>query len=183
MQGHDQRTELLLLQVLNFVDAQGDGPLAIRRSLAHRLQKFGEIGLEVAAVGQSRLRIDGQLQLQVAQPGLGLQPQAAEKAAQRPQRPARLFAHIFLEVEGVENVPESGQKQLRKRFSLVRLDEGRLVAGFLGKHVYPVEHHRLAHAAQANQDDAFGVESIAQAVQGDPGMIEDRHAASHLRRR
>jgi len=49
--------------------------------------------------------------------------------------------------------------------------------------VYPIEHNGLTDASKTDQNHALGVQAIAQAIERNGGMIENRAPAREFRRR
>jgi hypothetical protein len=47
----------------------------------------------------------------------------------------------------------------------------------------PIEDNRLTNASEADEDHAPGMEPIAEAVEGDGGVIDNRSPPGELRRR
>jgi hypothetical protein len=67
---------------LQFVDHQHDGAAALARGFARGDHQIGQIGIEIAAVGQARFRFEIERDLNVVIFDLEL-----GKTSQRPQRP------------------------------------------------------------------------------------------------
>ena len=71
MQGTDQRAQLLLRDILQFVDEQNRRSLAFRSGFTDAFEQIGQIGLQIAAIGHAhdRLKIDIELHVLILELG------------------------------------------------------------------------------------------------------------------
>jgi hypothetical protein len=70
-------------------------------------------------------------------------------------------------------VAEGGKNELGERLALMGFNKRGLIAGLFGEHVDAVQDHGFPYAAEADEDHALGVEAVAEAIEGDSGVIED----------
>ena len=181
MEGHDEGAKLFFVEVLDFVDAEGDGAVSVGGGFCHSLKEFGEICFEVSAVGRAGFRVNGDFELEFTEARFGFEAERAQEAAQDAESATGLITDIFTQIEGVEDVAEGGKQEFGEGFSFPRFKEGGVVAGVLCVAVDAVEDNGFADAAQTNEDHAAGMEAAAQTIEGDGGMIEDGTAPGELR--
>jgi len=59
----------------------------------------------------------------------------------------------------------------------------RTVTVFFGDRSYPVQEHGLAHAAEPNENHAFGWTTCSQAMKRNSGLLQNGVTANQFRRR
>ena len=179
VQGGDQRREIAARDVLQLVDEQYDRAVPPCRRFADDAQQVRQVGFEIARVRQAglRTRVDAQFDLP------GLHPGRGDEAGQ----PAPGAAHMFLcrlpPVEREQRLVQLRREQGWQGSPLRGLEPDADDAARLGFVGDSVEKHRLAHAAQAGEEDVLLAPPRLHAVHGHRGGLERVVAPRQFRRR
>jgi hypothetical protein len=173
VEGHDEGAKLFFVEVLDLIDAEGDGAVSVRGCFSYSLKEFGEIRFKVTAICRAGFRINGDFEFEFTEAGLGFETERAQEAAQYAESAAGFVADIFTEIEGVEDVAEGGKQEFGEGLAFTCFKEGGVVSGLLRVHLDAVEDDRFADASESDEDHASGVEAGAESVKCDGCMIED----------
>jgi hypothetical protein len=149
--GHNEGAQLLVVEVLHFVDQQGHGRPAFLGGLSHGKKEIGEINLQVPAVRRAPLRFDVEADFDVSHGDFD----AVEEAFQHRESAFDFVAGPCEAVQVVKHLAQMRREERPERFVLMSLDQDRPVVRTLGHTLDFIEQHGLAHAAQAGQEEAF----------------------------
>ena len=149
------------------------------RGRADGFEQRREIVLEVAVVGEARLRLEVEADLDV----LVLDLQRLGEARERAQRALAERLRLLVARQAQQRDAQLRREQRRQRTALGRLDAQRLDARRLGVVAHAVEQHGLADAAQADHQDALRRQAAADALDRDADLLAQLVAAGELRRR
>ena len=179
VQGGDERRQFGFLYVLQLVDEHDQRGAGLRGGGAHCLEQGLQVVLQVAVVGQARLGVEVQADLDV----LVLDLQRPHEAGQRAQGALGKVARLLVAAQAQQGLAQLRRQQRRQGAALGRLDADRMHVGALGFVAHPVEKHGLADAAQAHHQHALGRQSATRPLDRDPHRFEQRVAPGQLGRR
>lgn len=146
MQGSDQRRQLRLGHVLEFVEEHRQcGAGALRGGAGCREQGL-QVVFEVAVVGQAGLGIEIQADLDIAE----LDLHRLGEACQCSQRTLSELRGLLVATQPQQRLAKLRRQQRRQRPALRRFDVDGVDAGRLGVFSHAVEQHRLADPSQAD---------------------------------
>ena len=179
MQRGDQRGQLLLLHVLQFVDEHHQRGAAGLGRAPRGFQQRLQVVLQVAVVGQARfgLQVDADLDIGV------LELEAAREAGQRAQRATAQFARLLRARQPQQGLAQLRGEDGRQRSAFRGLDAQRMQPRALGVVAHAVEQHGLADPAQSDHEHALGVAAGAHALAGDVHGAQQFVATGQFRRR
>jgi hypothetical protein len=178
MQRRDERGKLGLLNVLQLVDEQDDCRTGLLGGVAHCLQQRLQVVLEVAIVGQPRLRLEVQADLDV--PVLHLQ--GLGEPGQGSQRALRQGFGRLLPAQTQQRLAQLRRQQRRQGTAFRRFHAQGLHAGGLRVVAHAIQQHRLAHAAQTHHQHALGGQAAPQALDAHAHVFAQVVAAGQLGR-
>ena len=152
MEGGDERSQLVFVDVLELIDEERESCICVLRGDTSRLQQREEIVLEVPVVGEPRLGlvIDADLDVVV------LELERLREASEPAQRTNRELLRAFLPREPEQRQAQLGRQHRRERAGFGCLDPESVDARRLRVVAHPVEQHRLAGPSEADHQDALG---------------------------
>ena len=179
MKGRNQRGEFFRLDVLELVDEQRDRAAALPRRFADHAEQIGQVGLEIAGIGESRLgvRVDAYLHVLV------FDPDPADEARQPAPCPPQTVPGRLDPVEREQGAAEFRRQQRRQGTSFGRFDPQADEAAPFGVLGGAVEEDGLADAAQADEQDALPVEPVFDAIEIDGGGLQNAVPSRQFRGR
>ena len=173
----DQCREFAFGHVLQLVDEQHQRGAAFGGGGSGQVDQVDQVGFEIAIVGHAHFaQVERGLKLAVAQLERLDEPRQRTKPALG-QGHRRLPA-VELEQRGAQRRDQHGGERL----ALGCLDRNAEDALPFRRTAHGVEQHRLADAAQAEQDHALRVAAAADAVERDGGGFQHVLAPGQLRR-
>jgi len=175
----NQRRHLNFRNILKFVNEENQdcpGPLRRRACL---LQQRSQIRLQIPVIGQSRLDIEIQTDLNVVVGNL----QLARKPGQRPEAPNRRILCSFYLAEAQEGEPQLRGKKRRKRSIFWSLDPDRVHTAHFRIFPHLIEQDSFANAAQTHHHHALGRSAKSQSLDAHLDVSSNRIATGKFRRR
>jgi hypothetical protein len=177
VQRGDERGELLLRHVLEFVDEDREGRVRSGRRRGRRLEQRLQVVLEVTVVGEPCLRFLIEADLDV----LVLHLERLGEAGERPQAALREIGRARLTREPQEREAQLRREDGRQGPVLRRLDADHLDSRRGGLLAHAIQQHRLAHAAKPDHEDALRRPTDPSAGDRDPDRLDQLVAAGELR--
>ena len=125
MQGNDERTQVLVIQVLNLVHQNGHRLVGGHRGLSNRDQKVRQISFQVAGRGQARLRFHTHLEVCVGY------PEGACEIAKGTKRTVPEDTSLLAPTQPIEDAAQLRDEKPRETLLLGGLDQsGQMPCGF-----------------------------------------------------
>ena len=162
----EQGAEFFVPQVLEFVDGERQRRVGSAGSGPAGLQEFGQVVLEVAAVGETGLEAQVDLEGDVSV----MQLHGPNEAAQRAKGAPGGVGGSSLPAQFEQRGAQGGRQQAGQRRMLRRLEKDGGQASRLRVSRDAVEQDRLARTAKSEDDQALGREPGTRPVQGYRGL-------------
>ena len=170
---------MLLLHVLQFVDEQDQcGAIGLRRAPGGFQQRL-QVVLQVAIVGQPRLGIEVDANLDI----LVLQLERLGEARQRAQGTPTQIARLLRPRQPQQGLAQLRCQNCRQRAAFGGFHAQGVQPGAFGVLAHPVQQHGLANPAQPDHQHALGVPPGPGALTGDVHRPQQLIAAGQLWRR
>ena len=168
VQRGDQRRQLLFVDVLQLVDEERHSGLRLLRRPADKLEQLGQIHLQIAKIGDAGFSGHIKADLNV----IVFHLHGADEAGETAHRSSGKVFRRAAPREAEQRLAQ-GRRETRRQGSVFRrlhCHGGDAVVFGVAPH--SLQQHGLAHAAQADQDDALARASVDAAAEGEPSRVQ-----------
>jgi hypothetical protein len=174
---HDEGTEFTLIEVLDFIDEDGDGGVAIFGDLGEGDEKHREVEFKISTIGGAGLGVDidpdGDL--------IDGEGDATDEALEDGESAADFLLGSGEAVELEEKGADGRSEKRREGFPFVGFEENGVVSCGLADLLHAVEEDGFTDSSQAGEEEAFLGTAFEDASEEDFALAENFFPSDEFR--